>query len=273
MDKIKNFNPIYTLDKELTFNESERSITHYISSEAVNRYGYILKNSGMDDSKYNGTVLWEHNRDSFFGIAKPSDLVIGKSLYRKNDGYGILAKTQFSKTDLADDVMYANKSGDLNSWSLSWDSRNVKDEDIEMVGKTMCVNKWGLLEYSSVVIPANPDCINQMLGYSKSLIFKSLLSGESVINELKKSLKENADKIELLESKILTLESLSVPEQKDYSIEIKNSITELKNQFNSQLFEIVGRMQGLNDNITKNILSQVPAIVTGAIRKYIGKVD
>lgn len=273
MDKIKHYNPIYTLDKELTFNESERSITHYISTEAVNRYGYILKNSGMDDSKYNGTVLWEHNRGSFFGIGKPSDLVIGKSLYRKNDGYGIIAKTQFSKTDLGDDVMYANKSGDLNSWSLSWDSNNVNDDDIEMVGDVLCVNKWGLLEYSSVIIPANPDCINQMLGYSKSPLFKSLLSSENIMNELKKSLQENGDKIAILESKILSLESLSVPEQKDYSIEIKNSIAELKNQFNSQLFEIVGRMQNLSDSLSKNILLQVPAIVTGAIRKHIGKVD
>lgn len=273
MDKITESKPIYTLDKDLTFNESERSITHYISSESVNRYGYILKNSGMDNSKYNGTVLWEHNRDSFFGIAKPSDLVIGKSLYQKNDGYGILAKTQFHKSDLAEDVMTANKEGFLNSWSLSWDSRNVKDEDIEMVGDVMCVNKWGLLEYSSVVIPANPDCINQMLSMSKSLTFKSILSSETIIETLKNSIKENSDKILLLENKILSLESLSVPEQKDYSIEINNSISELKNQFNNKLFEIVGRMQNLSDGITKNILSQIPSIVTGAIRKYIGKVD
>jgi len=273
MDKIKHNNPIYTLDKELTFNESERTITHYISSEAVNRYGYILKNSGMDDSKYNGTVLWEHNRNAFFGIAKPSDLVIGNSLYRKNDGYGILAKTRFSKTDLGDDVMYANKSGDLNSWSLSWDSNNVKDEDIELVGDVLCVNKWGLLEYSSVIIPANPDCINQMLGYSKSPLFKSLLSSENIMNEFNKSLKENSDKIADLESKVLALQGLSVPEQKDYSIEIKNSINELKNQFNNQLFEIVGRMQNLGEGITKNILTQIPNLVTGAIRKHIGKVD
>lgn len=273
MEKIIENKPIYTLDKDLTFNESERSITHYISTESVNRYGYILKNSGMDNSKYNGTVLWEHNRDSFFGIAKPSDLVIGKSLYQKNDGYGILAKTQFHKTELADDVMNANREGFINSWSLSWDSRNVKDEDIEMVGDVMAVKNWKLLEYSSVIIPANPDCINQMLSMSKSLTFKSLLTSEHVINELKNSLKENSDKILLLENKILSLESLSVPEQKDYSIEIKNSISELNKQLNAKLFEIVGRMQNLSDGITKNILSQIPSIVTGAIRKYVGKVD
>lgn len=275
MNKITDNKPVYILDKELTFNESERSITHYISTETVNRYGYILKNSGMNELNFrkNPIVLWEHIRDSFLDIASPSELVIGKSLWCRDDSYGVLAKTQFNKTELGDDIMNANKDGYLNSWSLSWNSRSMSDADIEMIGDIMAVLKWELIEYSSVVIPANPDCVNEMLKFSKSLTFKNIITKENLIIEFKKSLKANEDKIILLETQIKDLNNLSVPEQKDYSTEINKNIQELKNYFHSQLFEIVGRMGKLSDGITKNVLSQVPEIVTGAIRKHIGKVD
>ena len=65
---------------------------------------------------------------------------------------------QSSLTPFANDVMIFNKEGFMNTWSVGWmpltmpESKNGADY----------FNEWELLEYSAVIIPANPDAVNLM---------------------------------------------------------------------------------------------------------------
>src|SRR5438552_11172884 len=160
--------------KSSEFNEKERSIVHYISTKNVDAYNEIILPEGMDDSRFKA-VLWNHSYGiSMFNpnVPPPSALVIGKSLWRVADDYGIKAKTKFADTPLGNDVMNFNKEGYINSWSIGF--QPVKKDKDEKSGITT-ISKWFLYEYSSVIFPANNESVNLMLKDCKDLSIKQAL--------------------------------------------------------------------------------------------------
>src|SRR4030095_6366050 len=116
---------------------------------------------------------------------------------------GVIAKTEFAKTPLANDVMRFNAEGYINSWSVGWKPKGTKKHNPE-TGVTVYSN-WYLYEYSSVIIPANPDAVNLMLKDASSLSMKSLLVKENEIALLKNDLLRYKESVEKLAKEITSV--------------------------------------------------------------------
>lgn len=174
----------YTSLPPSTFNEKERSITHYISTSTVDEYNDIVVPSGMDDTTFRA-VLWNHS----YGInwlndmtPPPSELVIGTSAWRKPDDRGVLAKTIFMDTVLGNDVMRFNAEGAINAWSIGYKTvEKLTNEDSDI----RTILKWKLYEYSSVIFPANPDAENLMMKTAASPVLQKSIRAGASINLLK----------------------------------------------------------------------------------------
>lgn len=151
-NKINNMNYKQITVTEKTVDEKEHSIIHYISTPYPDRSGEVMNPEGCDYSEYtkNPVVFFSH---------RSRDLPIGRNEFIEITGKGIIAKTIFDTSDFAKEIFRLNAEGFLNSWSIgfSYSEPPVLKDGI------FYVNNWKLLEYSSVPIPANPECINLLI--------------------------------------------------------------------------------------------------------------
>lgn len=176
--------------------ERDMTIVHYISTVTPDRYNEVMNPDGMDDSDF------RKNPVVFFGH-RNSGLPIAKNLWLKKDGFGVIAKTQFDSSDTAREVFRLNKEGYLNAWSVGF----MYNGEPEYRDGLYYVSKWKLLEYSSVAIPANPDCLNLMLKEIKDAAVRNVLSGElrntgdNVQNQSEDIGRDLIERINLLEEK------------------------------------------------------------------------
>ncbi len=146
--------------------KSERAIVHFISTPQLDRQRDVMNPKGMDDKEFSNSPSVWYNHNYHYD---PSALPIGKSLWRKKQEDGVLAKTQFATTLLADEVYMLHESDFMNTWSIGF--RPVKDKN-GMIEKDSIVvdeksnittwNKWNLIEYSSAPIAANVNAIDQV---------------------------------------------------------------------------------------------------------------
>ena len=251
-------------------NENDRTITHYISTINVDSYREVLMPKGMDDSKFKA-VLWSHERDTWSiiqGSSKPSQLVIGKSLWRTPDNYGVLAKTQFAETPLAEDVYQFNKQGYINSWSVGWMPKGdvvIRDDGVKQF------DNWYLYEYSAVIFPANNESVN-LSNENYELMFKSAQSDEvksyfeiktfkdSIINFSKNYIEQDQRLLEVLtEIKSFT----------EFKEAITNSINEIKESLEAK--------KNIRETVSEKRISQdelkslVKSSVAGAVRNITGR--
>lgn len=141
-------------------NDEQLQITHYISTTTKDRYGDVVNPKGFNENNFrkNPIVLFGHD-----GHRIP----IAKNLWLKSEEKGVLALTQFDNSPIGKDMYRLNKEGFLNAWSIGFIpnkqyQKEEKDNDGKIVDKYNYIDEWELLEYSSVPIPANPDCINLM---------------------------------------------------------------------------------------------------------------
>lgn len=149
--------------------ESEKSIVHYISTVDLDRGRDIVDPKGMDakDFKKSPSVWYNHNY-RYDVNAVP----IAKSLWQKVKEDGVIAKTQFSNLEFADDIYYLHKNDFMKSWSIGWmpqldNKGNIKDGALlydEKSEKTF-INLWALLEYSSAPMPMNPNALDLAKSY------------------------------------------------------------------------------------------------------------
>ena len=185
-------------------NEKEKTIIHYISTSTPDRYNDIVNPEGIDDSDFrkNPVVFFGHRSNGF---------PIGKNIWLKPDGKGVIAKTKFDSSDAAGEVFRLNKEGFLNSWSIGFIPKgNPKISRDENTGDVYnLIDEWTLLEYSSVALPANPDCVNLMMKELKCPEVRKILEteNETLINsgklvllgqeiiELKKALMKLEDRV------------------------------------------------------------------------------
>ena len=139
--------------------EDERSVIAIISTDAIDRDGEILLPKGMDAENFanNPVVPWSH-----WSMDPP----IGKALWIKKGVKRITAKVQFATTDLAEEVWQLFKDGFLKAFSVGFialESHKPTPAEIkkkpEWAEARRVFDKWELLEFSPVTVPANPEAL------------------------------------------------------------------------------------------------------------------
>lgn len=270
-NNFKNTNPLIE-SEQLSFNEKSRTITHYISSETVNRYGYRLKNDGLDENNYrkNPIVLYNHTLTGFCDNPPPKELIIGKNNSLSIDSKGILAETYFADTPLGSDIMEMNKNGLMKSWSVGWDS----NEDFQNLDGIPTMLKWDLLEYSSVIIPANPDAVNQMLSFTKTNSLRKILSLDFAILNYKNEFDNELSTLKSEIQKLVTPDNAhSEKSISDLRNELKSLVKNNEKNTTELFMKVAGKLSNIETNLHKSVLSKMENIIEGTIRKYLGKVD
>jgi HK97 family phage prohead protease len=147
---------------DVQFEDGERAAVSYITTKDVDRDGEIVEPFGVDLEAYrkNPVVLFGHNY---------SELPIGKNLWIKSDGRGLIAKTQYASHEFAQKVYEYRKEGMPLAQSIGFIP--IKWEDnTDKANKPWSrrYTKWHLLEYSDVPVPANPEAV--AIAVSKGLI-------------------------------------------------------------------------------------------------------
>lgn len=210
---------------EKSLDSKKRTITSYVSKKTIDRVRDIVNPEGLDETSYrkNPVVLFNHNYD----------IPVGTNLWLKSNTEGVLGLTRFGSTLQADDVYILNAEGILNAWSIGF---IPKAWDFDQENKITTFNKWELLEYSSVSVPANPDAVTEARGMVKSAEVKNYFEKEFF--RLKN------------EQEIKTL--LSSME------EIKRDLQELKTKDAvSELKEIITSHQTIVENLLSNFSTQI----------------
>jgi HK97 family phage major capsid protein len=160
-----------------SIDEKERVIWHPITREVPDRYGDIVRVDGMDASEFarKPAVLYGHDYQG-----KNPVTIIGENIGFKVEGGVIYAGTRFLATEglsqpLADLINdnWLLQTKKLMGWSIGF----IPTEMAEILDggkfKGYDFKKWKLLEYSSVIIPAHQDAVNDSIA-------KGIISGEVV---------------------------------------------------------------------------------------------
>lgn len=117
-----------------------------ITTGDVDRHGEVVNPDGADvkNFKKNPVVLLNHN---YWGLP----IGVATSL-KKTDGKWI-AKGIFAPTDDAQTVRHLYDAGIMKATSIGFIVKERKKDDQKVI------NKWELLEFSFVTVPANPDAL------------------------------------------------------------------------------------------------------------------
>lgn len=161
-DEIPFVRKSYVSDKQEVL-KKERAVISYISTAAIDRDREQLIPSGviLDNYRKNPVVLWGHDYKS---------IPIGKNVWIKSDGRGLIAKTIFAKNERADEIYrgYTEDVGGtgplLKAWSVGFIPIEVEDVEIRDARDARekpkrIYPKWELLEYSGVPIPSCPEAL------------------------------------------------------------------------------------------------------------------
>jgi len=131
----------------------------YVSTEAVDRVGDIIKSAGWEIDNYMRTgapVLFSHD----YGLPP-----IGKSVQMEVQRRGLWSVTRFhEKTQLSRDLATLARDGDMKSWSVGFNP--IGDPELRTengVMKGFIFHAAELLEYSLVAVPANPEAVSKVL--------------------------------------------------------------------------------------------------------------
>ena len=175
-----------------------------ITTDTVDRYREIVDPGGaqLEHFRRNPVVLLNHNS---WGVP------IGKNLWTKNEGRGILAKTQFAPTPEGRDVLALYEGGFMKAWSIGFIPRRGEDSDPAPSGYRRKHTQWELLEYSAVTIPANPDALTNALDRMESDRMRELLEREINNDQLNTRVNlietQTRDRIVVLETRTVQLEA------------------------------------------------------------------
>lgn len=192
-----------TAGKFKAYDDQKMTLTHFITTVTPDRYGEIVNPYGMDSRNFrkNPVVLFGHDINR---------TVIGKNLSLSVDDFGVKATTQFADTEAGREVYRLNKDGFLNAWSIGFIPRKVIHQKAKGNDKEelfTIIDEWELIEYSSVVIPANPDSLNLLLKEVRSDEIKSLLEGNASIENLLRQIERLELRSQKLECELTELES------------------------------------------------------------------
>jgi HK97 family phage major capsid protein len=152
-----------------TIDSETRTIWHTISREVEDRMGDIVRIGGGDftDFEKKPAVLYGHDYRSMNPIP-----VIGRNVGFKVEGDRLYAGTQFlpvntpgmsqGMRDLINDNWLLHEKN-LLGWSIGFMAKkwDAMMENGSFLGYD--IKEWALLEYSSVIIPANQDAVNDAI--------------------------------------------------------------------------------------------------------------
>lgn len=252
-----------------SFNDEEMIIEHYISTTTPDRYGDVINPMGMDTKNFrkNPVVLFCHDSRS---------MVIGKNISLIPDEFGIRAKTQFANTNAGREIYRLNREGFLNAWSIGFIPMSKPSIRVQNGIEVNYIDKWELLEYSSVPIPANPDSVNLIL---KNLINENItnINYTNHLNERKEKMEENKAKKEtvLEENKP---ESISRNTVIDI---VKKEISSLSNLVSAQI-PSEGFREGANRgnkiiqdgrNLLRSIVYGKPELLPAEYKDFLNETD
>lgn len=231
--------------------KSERAIVHFISTPQIDRQRDIMNPKGMDDKEFSNSPSVWYNHNYHYD---PSALPIGKSLWRKKQEEGVLAKTQFATTLLADEVYTLHESDFMNTWSIGFrpvkDKNGVTEKDSIVFDEAKNIttwNKWNLIEYSSAPIAANVSALDQV----KQLQDMNFKSHE--ITEMIKSVS-----LEVGINNQLTLMKGDIEELKNLKSLLETLIEKTETN-EKDILEVSNLLQNKQKTITKNISTELPA--------------
>lgn len=143
--------------------EDERTITATISTNIVDREHEVLLPKGAEFENYmrNPVVLWAHDY---------KDTPIAKTKWIKGHPQGrpkeVRALMKFADTEKADEIYQLYKDGFLKAFSVGFmpkETHHPTPEEIkkhpEWAEAQLIYDKWELLEFSAVPVPANPEAL------------------------------------------------------------------------------------------------------------------
>ena len=176
------------VSEKVEVDKESRSVVSYINTASPDRDNEVIDPRGAVLANYrkNPVVPYGHNYGG---------LPVGKNIWVKKDGKGLIAKTVFLKHPFALDVAQcytesvAGTGPAMKAWSigfipLKWvenpegkdDSRKEGEKDSSVRRR---YKKWELVEYSAVMVPSNPEALTVMVE-----------KGQIKSEKLKKDIKE-----------------------------------------------------------------------------------
>jgi len=228
-------------------NEEERTVVKYVSKPTLDRSNEIVISQGVDlrDFVKNPIILYAHNYGNSWLDGGNPVLPIGKDLWIKSDGIGLLAKQKYATHVLANDIFnmhmedmpLASSIGFIPTKTIYKGDFEEKEwkKEISRLSETYGVDKGNfqlakvvyenslLLEHSDVPVPSNPDALALAIKSGKiefkseelNQIFESVFL-HNKINDLQEVVNQlQADHI-VLQSTIeaFTKDMIKKPEQK-----------------------------------------------------------
>jgi len=150
---------------DLKFDEGERSVIAYITTNTKDRDNEVVDPSGciMTDYLKNRVVLFGHDHRG---------MPIGKCAWIKSDEKGLIAKTIYANTAQANEIYEYRKAGFPMAQSIGFiplETMQYQEGSPEYAqGIRLKYTKWLLLEYSDVPVPSNPEALT--IAVSKGLL-------------------------------------------------------------------------------------------------------
>jgi hypothetical protein len=222
--------------KDQTVNETEKSITHLISTDDVDRGFDIMMQAGCDWTEFEKTKTFfiDHN----YGLKGGHSAWL--KFDNKADPHGILSKSIFADTQVAQDEYILHRDGHVNNWSIGFrikkgaDGFNLPDACEWADGNSQLrkILKWDLLEYSSTGIPMNTNAIDIIKSVCKSDYYKNVITKTEERLEFNLILKTYDDKIKEL-NELLTAKA----DKKDIEEIIKNISNKSDVKFEAETFK------------------------------------
>lgn len=292
---------------EFDLEEDSRTIVQWVSTNSVDRDNEILLASGCNLSEFERTgksVFWGHNYD-LPPVAK--DLWIKK--HPKEKPTGILAKTQYADTPLANELWSLRKGGFLNTSSVGftpiksignrddgWDAlcEKLKEDGLSFNPSLLSriYTKWILFEHSDVSLSSNMDALT--VAVSKGLKVSSDLCEQFGICSTKtisipkglgaeKETEKEDEPKEVEPKEDLASKKKEIEKEKEDAAEIKKSeaeqveislVTQVKEIAPPEPVEKVERpafVEKVPQIIVERISAKTPEPIVEIVKREVGK--
>lgn len=278
LEEVEFRNSFSTEIKMESANEEERTVIKYVSKPTLDRSKEIVISQGVDlkDFVKNPVILYAHNYGNSWLDGGNPVLPIGKDLWIKSDGIGLLAKQKYATHELANDIFnmhlgdmpLASSIGFIPTKTIYKGSFEDKEWDKEVVrlSEAYGIDKKSfklarviyenslLLEHSDVPVPSNPDALALAIKSGK-IEFKS-----EELNQIFESV--------FLNNKIDDLQAVVSQLQADHVI-LQSTI----DAFTKDLINTTETKVVKNGGITQEYISRRVALAAEAlINKRLGRV-